>query len=196
MSTFFYATFSVQWYNKFMKSLVINDKSFKIVWGSLAYLKSACALMDSIKEDFKSRNIDIYQDGYPNYEIIENDLKNGENTLLLIDENDNVYAQIVSTPNELHTMFSDEEVLKILHHYNLPDKPYVGLCRLFVDKSLRSNGVGTFLIKQMEEKYKGQNFIFFVHLTNHNALKLYKQLGFKNLGIYNYPFGEFYTFVK
>lgn len=179
-----------------MKSIVINDKSFKLVWGSLAYFKSACALMDSIKEDFRVRNIDIYQDGYPNYEIIENDLKNGENTLLLIDENDNVCAQIVSTPNELRTMFTEEEVQKILNHYNLPDKPYVGLCRLFVHKSLRSHGIGTYLIKQMEEKYKDQNFIFFVHLVNHNALKLYEQLGFKNLGIYNYPFGEFYTFIK
>lgn len=179
-----------------MKQIQINNKLFKLVFGNSKYLKSACILMDAIKEDFKLRNIDIYQDGYPNYEIIENDLKNGENTLLLIDENDNVCAQIVSTPNELHTMFSEEEVQKILHHYNLPDKPYVGLCRLFVDKSLRSNGVGTFLINQMVEKYKGQNFIFFVHLTNHNALKLYEQLGFKNLGIYNYPFGEFYTFVK
>lgn len=179
-----------------MKSIVINDKSFKLVWGNHVYLKSACALLDSIKEDFKLRNIDIYQDGYPNYEIIENDLKNRNNTLLLIDENDNVCAQITSTPNELRTMFSEEEVQEILHHYNLPDKPYVGLCRLFVHKSLRFHGIGTYLIKKMEEKYKGQNFIFFVHLTNYNALKLYEELGFKNLGIYNYPFGEFYTFVK
>ena len=28
------------------------------------------------------------------------------------------------------------------------------------------------------------------------CLKLYEELGFKNLGIYNYVFGEFYTFVK
>ena len=179
-----------------MKRIVINDKSFKLVWGSLVYLKSACALMDSIKEDFRARNIDIYQDGYPNYEIIENDLKNGNNTLLLVDENNNVCAQITSTPNELRTMFSEEEVQKILNHYNLEDKPYVGLCRLFVHKSLRAHGIGTFLIQQMEEKYKGENFIFFVHLTNLNALRLYEQLGFKNLGIYNYPFGEFYTFIK
>ena len=102
-----------------MKRIQINNKLFKLVFGNSKYLKSACILMDAIKEDFKLRNIDIYQDGYPNYEIIENDLKNGENTLLLIDENDNVCAQIVSTPNELHTMFSEEEVQKILHHYNL-----------------------------------------------------------------------------
>ena len=95
---------------------------------------------------------------------------------------------------EALTFFS--EVQKILNNYNLEDKPYVGLCRLFVHKSLRSHGIGTFLIQQMEEKYKGENFIFFVHLTNLNALRLYEQLGFKNLGIYNYPFGEFYTFIK
>ena len=179
-----------------MKQIKINNKLFKLVFGNSKYLKSACILMDLIKEDFRARNIDIYQDGYPNYDIIANDLKNGENTLLLIDESDNVCAQIVSTPNELRAMFSEEEVQKILNHYNLPDKPYVGLCRLFVHKSLRSHGIGTYLIKQMEEKYKGQNFIFFVHLTNFNALKLYEQLGFKNLGTYNYPFGEFYTFIK
>ena len=56
-------------------------------------------------------------------------------------------------------MFTEEEVQRILNHYNLPDKPYVGLCRLFVHKSLRSHGIGTYLIKQMEEKYIGQNFI-------------------------------------
>lgn len=179
-----------------MLEIKINEKSFKVVNADIKFLESACVLLDSIKEDFRLRNIDIYQDGYPNYEIIENDLKNGDQTLLLINENDDVYATITSTPNELRSMFSEEEVQRILQHYNLPDIPYVGLCRLFVHKSLRSNGIGTYLIKLMEEKYKGNSFIFFVHITNFNALKLYEQLGFKNLGIYNYPFGEFYTFIK
>ena len=179
-----------------MLNIKVENTCFRVVEGHIKFLKSACVLLDSIKEDFRLRNIDIYQDGYPNYEIIKSDLKNGDKTLLLINENDDVYAQITSTPNELRSMFSEEEVKRILRHYNLPDIPYVGLCRLFVHKSLRSNGIGTYLIKLMEEKYKGNSFIFFVHITNFNALKLYEQLDFKNLGIYNYPFGEFYTFIK
>lgn len=179
-----------------MKEINVLNKKLKLVTGNIKFLKSACELMDAIKEDFKVRNIDIYQDGYPNYEIIESDLNNGDQTLLLVDENDKVYAYITSTNDELRFLFKEEEVQNILNFYNLPDVPYVGLCRLFVDKSLRSQGIGTFLIKEMESKYEGRKFIFFVHLANNNAMKLYDELGFKNLGIYNFIFGEFYTFIK
>ena len=179
-----------------MKTLKLLDKEYKLVPGNVKYFSSCCELLDSIKDDFKERGIDIYQDGYPNYEIIKQDLKNEDQTLLLINENDEVLAQVTSTPNELRTMFDNEEVNRILNYYNIPDVPYVGLCRLFVHKSLRKLGIATFLIKEMEEKYKGEKFIFFVHLPNKNAMKLYDELGFKNLGIYNYVFGEFYTYIK
>ena len=179
-----------------MNQIKVLDKTLKLVVGDVKYFKSSCELLDSIKLDFKERNIDIYQDGYPNYDIIKYDLENKDCTFLLVDENEKVLAQITSTPDELRSIFEENEVQNILKHYNLPDIKYVGLSRLFVHKSLRKHGIATYLIKHMEEKYKGETFIFFVHIVNKNALKLYDELGFKNLGIYNYVFGEFYTFVK
>lgn len=179
-----------------MKTITIDGKKLRLIKGDIKYFESACKLLDSIKEDFKNRNIDIYQDDYPNYEIVKKDLESKNRMFLLVDENDNVLAQIVSTPDELRSMFKEEEVKRIIEYFGIPDIPYVGLCRLFVHKSLRGRGIGTFLINQMLEKYKGERFIFFVHLTNLNALKLYDELGFKNLGTYNYIFGEFYTYIK
>ena len=174
----------------------VLNKNYKIIEGDISYFDSCCRLLDSIKEDFKLRGLDIYQDGYPNYEIIKNDLLNKANTLLLIDENNEVVAQITSTYDELNFLFDKEEVKNILDFYHLDDIPYIGLSRLFVHRSLRSQGIATFLIKEMENKYKNKTVIFFVHLTNSNALRLYESLGFKNLGIYNFVFGEFYTFIK
>jgi GNAT superfamily N-acetyltransferase len=179
-----------------MKKIEILGKKLTLVKGDIRYFDSACKILDSIKQDFKERNINIYQDGYPNYDIIKNDLENTNQTLLLIDENENVLAQITSTPDELRSIFEENEVQNILNFYKLPDIPYVGLSRLFVHKSLRKHGIATFLINEMEEKYKSEKFIFFVHIVNKNAMKLYDQLGFKNIGIYNFIFGEYYTFIK
>ena len=179
-----------------MNEIKILYKKLKLVVGDIKYFKSACKLLDSIKADFKERNIDIYQDGYPNYDIIKSDLENNERTFLLIDENDEVLAQITSTPDELRSIFEESEVQNILKHYQIPDIKYVGLSRLFVHKSIRRHGIATYLIKAMEQKYKNETFIFFVHKININAMKLYDELGFKNIGIYNYIFGEYYTFIK
>ena len=176
--------------------IYILNKAYYLKNGDIKYFESSCRLLDSIKNDFKKKNIDIYQDDYPNYDIIKEDLQNKENTLLIVDENDEVYAQITSTYDELNSIFNETEVAKILSFYNLPNIPYIGLSRLFVDNRIRSHGVATFLIKEMEEKYKGNTIIFFVHLVNNNALKLYEQLGYKNLGSYNFIFGEYYTFIK
>ena len=96
------------------EKIYILNKAYYLKNGDIKYFESSCRLLDSIKNDFKMKNIDIYQDDYPNYDIIKEDLENKENTLLIVDENDEVYAQITSTYDELNSIFNETEVAKIL----------------------------------------------------------------------------------
>ena len=103
-------------------------------------------IMNMIKQArayFKEKGIDQWQDGYPDINIISDDIKNGESYVL---ENDGC---IVATTM---VSFKGEKSYEFVYEGKwISDKKYAAIHRIAVDNTYRGLGLSTEMIKHIEE---------------------------------------------
>ena len=138
-------------------------------------------VINDAKALLKSLHIDQWQNGYPNAEQIENDIKNDESYVIVNDKN-----TIMAT-----TMFTlrKEPTYKVVENGNwLIDKnlPYGVIHRLAMSKDFRGKGVAKFIFKELHQKLKNQNIQSLkidTHEENIGMQSLIKNMGYKYCGI-------------
>jgi ribosomal protein S18 acetylase RimI-like enzyme len=173
----------------------------RIIKGNVSYIDGVMNLYHNVQDDFKKRNIDIYQDNeYPNRDIFLSDLSRQDDTLLLVDNDKVIGFMTSSNGNEfINSIFDDKEKAdKFIEKYKLKDYEgrIVAYERLMINSEYRHQGYGSKLMTILDGRFKGSFIIFLVHEVNRNAIKLYGNLGYKCLGLEDFDFGKYYVFTK
>ena len=138
-------------------------------------------IMDIVKQAqayFKEQNIDQWQNNYPNDEVINNDINNGESYVML-DGDDIVATTVISFAKE-------KSYENILDGKWITNGDYGVIHRIAVENTHKGKGLSHKIIKYAEEVCK-QNNIHSIKVDTHedNILmqSLLKKNGFEYCGI-------------
>ena len=135
-------------------------------------------IINQAKRYFKENKIDQWQNGYPNEETIQNDIKNNNSYVL---ESDN---KIIAT-----AMVSfDEDITykNIFEGQWLSNRKYVVIHRIAVDEKIKGNGVAAKIIKFVEDLCKdneANSIRIDTHKDNISMQRLIEKNGFKYCGV-------------
>ncbi len=153
-----------------------------IRFGNINDLNEILELVKLVKIDIKNRNLNIWQDDYPNIEIIKDDLNNKSLVFIL----DNKIVGFMATlPNKVD-LFEDS--------FNIHNN-FLFFTRVMVNPNYRRLGIA----KEMFEhafKLDYSSFRITVVTENTNAKQLYINLGFKLVGNKEYPWGAHELYEK
>ena len=137
-------------------------------------------IINDAKVYLKSKDIDQWQNGYPNQTQIEQDIANNESYVLINDEN-----QVIAT-----SMFSirPEPTYKVIDGaWKINEKEKYGVIhRLAIDKNYRKKGIASYVLKEFHQKLMKQQIRSLkidTHEDNHEMQYLVKKLGYVYCGI-------------
>ena len=137
-------------------------------------------IINDAKVYLKSKDIDQWQNGYPNQTQIEQDIANNESYVLINDEN-----QVIAT-----SMFSirPEPTYKLIDGaWKINEKEKYGVIhRLAIDKNYRKKGIASYVFKEFHQKLMKQQIRSLkidTHEDNHEMQYLVKKLGYVYCGI-------------
>jgi ribosomal protein S18 acetylase RimI-like enzyme len=144
------------------------------------------SIIDDAKEYLASQKIDQWQNGYPNSEQIEEDIKNGESYVVLNDEN-RVMATSMFTTNS-------EPTYKIIDGNWIINETikYGVIHRMAIKKEFRKLGLATILFDEFHQQLKNQNIQSLkidTHEENIGMQSLIKKLGYRYCGIIYTDYG-------
>ena len=135
-------------------------------------------IVKQAQEYFKKNNIDQWQNNYPNDEVINNDINNGESYVML-DGDDIVATTVISFAKE-------KSYENILDGKWITNGDYGVIHRIAVENAHKGKGLSHKIIKYAEEVCK-QNNIHSIKVDTHedNILmqSLLKKNGFEYCGI-------------
>lgn len=146
-----------------------------------AFKSDANSIMNIIKQAqdyFKEQGIDQWQNNYPNYEIVCNDIANNYGYVLL---KDNI---IIGTAA---VSFDGEKTYE--HIYDgewISDGEYVVIHRIAIDSKYKGKGLASFILEKVEKICLEKNIHSIkidTHRENLAMQKLLKKNGFKYCGI-------------
>ncbi|TXD52499.1 MULTISPECIES: GNAT family N-acetyltransferase [unclassified Polaribacter] len=145
------------------------------------------SIIDDAKEYLASQKINQWQNGYPNKEQIENDIKNGESYVVL-----NYEHQVMAT-----SMFTTnpEPTYKIIDGNWIIDETikYGVIHRMAIKKEFRKLGLATILFDEFHQQLKNQNIQSLkidTHEENIGMQSLIKKLGYSYCGIIYTSYGD------
>lgn len=146
---------------------------------TLKDLNEIIMMKNRVKERIILANLPIWKDGYPQNNLIIEDIINNDARVIELD------GKIVA-----YSMLCESE--KIYAEDNLfdTDKLY-SFGRIMVDDGYTGLGVGKFLVSNMINEAKTKNMIgmkITADNCNIKALNLYKSFGFKKEGEHQFPY--------
>ncbi|WP_159947272.1 GNAT family N-acetyltransferase [Polaribacter septentrionalilitoris] len=138
-------------------------------------------IIDDAKDLLKSLGIDQWQNGYPNAEQVENDIKNEESYVIVDDKN-----TIMGT-----TMFTtrpEPTYKKVIDGNWIIDEslPYGVIHRLAMAKEFRGLGIAKFVFEELHQKLQNQcikSLKIDTHEKNLGMQSLIKKMGYQYCGI-------------
>lgn len=138
-------------------------------------------IIDDAKDYLASQNIDQWQNGYPNAEQIENDIKNDESFVVVNDEN-----QIMAT--SMFTLRKEPTYKEVIDGNWLisEDEVYGVIHRMAIKKEYRKFGLATFLFHEFHLQLQEKNIKSLkidTHEENIGMQSLIKKLGYTYCGI-------------
>jgi ribosomal protein S18 acetylase RimI-like enzyme len=138
-------------------------------------------IINDAKTYLASLKINQWQNGYPNAEQVENDIKNDESYVVVNDEN-----QIMAT--SMFTLRKEPTYKKVIdgNWINSEDEIYGVIHRMAIKKEYRKLGLATFLFDEFHQQLKDkkiQSLKIDTHEDNIGMQSLIKKLGYKYCGI-------------
>lgn len=146
--------------------------------------QSIMEMIDQAKTYFKEQGIDQWQNGYPNIEVIKQDIEQ-ENSFVLVKDEVPIATAVLTFEPEL----SYERV------YDggwLSHQPYGVIHRVAVQNELKGQGISTQMIKALEGICLDQNIRSLrvdTHEDNLSMQRLLKKNGFLTCGFVYLPCG-------
>lgn len=142
-------------------------------------IKNVMDIINASKEYFKKNNINQWQNGYPNEEVILNDIKNGEAFVLLDDENTIIGTVAIS--------FRGESTYdKIYEGKWLTNSEYAVIHRIAIKDDLKGRGISREILKEAEKLCLNKNINSIkidTHEENLSMQRFLEKSGFKYCGI-------------
>ena len=138
-------------------------------------------IINDAKTYLASLKINQWQNGYPNAEQVENDIKNDESYVVVNDEN-----QIMAT--SMFTLRKEPTYKKVIDGNWIisEDEIYGVIHRMAIKKEYRKLGLATFLFDEFHQQLKNKNIESLkidTHEDNLGMQSLIKKLGYKYCGI-------------
>ena len=144
------------------------------------------SIIDDAKEYLASQKIDQWQNGYPNSEQIEEDIKNGESYVVLNDENRAMATSMFTTNSEpTYKVIDGNWIIN-------ETKKYGVIHRMAIKKEFRKLGLATILFDEFHQQLKSQNIQSLkidTHEENIGMQSLIKKLGYQYCGIIYTDYG-------
>ena len=138
------------------------------------------AIIDDAKTYLAAQKIDQWQNGYPNAEQIENDIKKGESYVVFNDNNKIVATSMFTiTPEPTYKVIEGSWTMN-------EQKKYGVVHRMAVKKEFRKLRLATFLFDEFHQQLKNkyiQSLKIDTHEDNLGMQALIKKLGYKYCGI-------------
>lgn len=144
-------------------------------------------IMDIIgmaQDYFRQKGIDQWQNGYPNIDVILNDIRN-ENSYVLIQDDFIVATAMIS--------FSDDPNYRYIDGEWITRNPYAVVHRIAVRPEMKGRSIAGWIINKVEEMcgIKGFNSIRIdTHKDNRSMQKVAIKNGFQYCGIINVADGS------
>lgn len=138
-------------------------------------------IINDAKALLKSLQIDQWQNGYPNAEQIENDIKNGESYVIVNDKNTIMATTMFTTRPE--PTYKKVENGKWIIDESLP---YGVIHRLAMAKEFRGLGIAKFVFTELHQKLESQNIKSLkidTHQKNLGMQSLIKKMEYQYCGI-------------
>lgn len=135
-------------------------------YGNISDLDDVLEMLNLCKIDMKERNLNIWNDNYPNEEIIKDDLLSNDS--VVYDLNGKVIAFLAMKPN-----MKDE-----YEDYYSNHKNYIFIQRVMVHPSYRRMGYGQQILNFIEN-LGFDSIRLLTRNTNIYSVRLYTKLGYK-----------------
>ncbi len=153
----------------------------KIRLSKIEDIPQIATIINDAKELLASLHIDQWQNGYPNAEQVENDIKNNESYVVVNDDGTVVATSMFTLRKEPtykevidgNWLISEDEVYGVIH-------------RMAIKKEYRKLGLATFLFDEFHQQLKDKNIKSLkidTHEDNLGMQSLIKKLGYKYCGI-------------
>ncbi|MHB0756340.1 GNAT family N-acetyltransferase [Polaribacter sp. M15] len=153
----------------------------KIRLSKIEDIPQIATIINDAKELLASLHIDQWQNGYPNAEQVENDIKNNESYVVVNDEGTVIATSMFTLRKEPtykevidgNWLISEDEVYGVIH-------------RMAIKKEYRKLGLATFLFDEFHQQLKDKNIQSLkidTHEDNLGMQSLIKKLGYKYCGI-------------
>jgi ribosomal protein S18 acetylase RimI-like enzyme len=141
-------------------------------------IDSIMNIIKQAQEYFKSQGIDQWQNNYPNYETIKNDIKNNNGYVLL--KNNNIVGTVAA-------IIGEEKTYKDIYNGKwISNKEYLTIHRLAIDSNYKGLGLSSVILKNIEEICKNKD-IFSIRVDTHeeniSMQKFLKKNEFQYCGI-------------
>lgn len=112
-------------------------------------INSIMNIIRQAQEKLKSLEVDQWQNNYPNYKTIEEDINN-ENSYILL-EDDRVIGTVA-------VIFGKEKTYdKIYHGQWLSNKEYITIHRMALDNAYKGTGLSSMILKEIEKICKNKD---------------------------------------
>ena len=134
-------------------------------------LESVITIIDEAKEFLKNNNIDQWQNGYPNKEVILKDIEN-DNSYVLEDNGEIIATTVVSLDGDKN--------YDVIHNGAwITDNKYGVIHRIAVSRNYASRGIGKKIIENSEYIAR-ENNIKSMRVDTHKDNKTMQRLLLKN----------------
>jgi ribosomal protein S18 acetylase RimI-like enzyme len=135
-------------------------------------------ILNKAQAYFKQQNINQWQDNYPNFETVINDINN-ENGYVLVEDN-NVIGTVVFT-------FGGEKNYEVIYNGKwINNDKYAVIHRMAVDSNYKGMGLASIIIRNIEEICLDNEICSIridTHIENTSMRKMLLKNGFEYCGI-------------
>ena len=153
----------------------------KIQLSTFEDIPAIIAIINDAKEYLASQKIDQWQNGYPNADQVENDIKNTESYVVVNDED-----AVIATA--MFTLRKEPTYKKVIDgHWIVNENNTYGVVhRMAIKKEFRKFGLATFMFHEFHQQLLEKNIKSLkidTHEKNFGMQALIKKLGYTYCGI-------------
>ena len=145
------------------------------------------ALFDDVRKDLEQKGNFMWSGDYPKLDYLYEDIDAGR--MLLAKMDDKIVGCIAYNEDPLNYFYPDSldetKYLSLLQKADLgKESKIIVLERLMVHPSYQGRGIATSIFSHLHETVPQYDWLFAVFLNDENAIRLYRHLGYKEIGIF------------